>query len=92
MTDFEWPINNINVIVIIVLMFPFVIFRYQIPLGFDLETQVICETSYTSTLMENSRELRHTLSRNASVLGEAFGVEFSASIGFKKETETFTST
>ena len=41
--------------------------------------------------MENSEDLGHALSTHASVSGGAFGVEFSASTGFRKETEKFTS-
>ena len=39
--------------------------------------------------MENSKDLRKSLSTHASDSGGAFGVEFSASAGYQRETQSF---
>ena len=48
-----------------------------------------CITSFDSTLMENSKDLRKSLSTHTSGSGGAFGVEFSASAGYQRETQSF---
>lgn len=55
----------------------------------EIERAVSCITSFDSTLMENSKDLRKSLSTHASGSGGAFGVEFSASAGYQRETQSF---
>lgn len=49
---------------------------------------VACRTSFTSTTVESSRDLRSSLDVSAHVSGGGFGVSFSASTGYKKASST----
>ena len=55
----------------------------------EIERAKSCIISFDSTLMENSKDLRKSLSTHASASGGAFGVEFSASAGYQRETQSF---
>lgn len=62
------------------------------PLGFDVDRQYSCRTSFQSQVIQTSKQLRDFLSTKVSVGGGAFGVEFSASVGYEKETESLEQT
>ena len=49
---------------------------------------VSCVTSFTSRTVQNSFEFSESLSMSAEVSGGGWGVEFSASAGYKESTST----
>ena len=58
--------------------------RYSIPRGFIAISDVSCVTSFSSTIIQTSYELRKYLSHSASVSADSiFGLEFSASFAYK---------
>ncbi|XP_045192206.2 uncharacterized protein LOC123548751 [Mercenaria mercenaria] len=58
--------------------------RYSVPKGLVVVPDVSCVTSFTSDVIETSKELNRDLSTNAGVSGDGFGVAFSASAGYKQ--------
>lgn len=66
----------------------FSVFSYQVPFGFSVDRQISCRTSFQSQVIESSKQLRDALSTSVSASGGAFGVEFSASVGYSRETES----
>lgn len=58
--------------------------RYSIPKGFVVIPDVSCVTSFSSDVIQNVEELSRSLSLNAGVNGGGFGVQFSASAGYKQ--------
>lgn len=67
----------------------FIFARYHLPYGIAASVDESCHLSFTSTVLEGSEDLRTHLNTYASVSGGGWGVEFSASVEYDKETETF---
>lgn len=65
---------------------PLFAFRFSLPKGLTAAPDVACRTSFTSSTVENSHDLRKSLSASAHVSGGGWGVSFSASTEYKKSS------
>lgn len=65
--------------------------RYSVPDGVVAIPDVSCVTSFSSKTIQTSYELSNALSVSANVHGGGFGVQFSASAGYKESSSVISS-
>lgn len=58
--------------------------RYSVPRGLVVTPDVSCDVSFTSSVIKSTRAYESQLSVSAHISGGGFGVQFSASAGYKK--------
>lgn len=58
--------------------------RYSVPKGFVVIPDVACDVSFTSSVIKTMRSYERELSVSAHVSGGGWGVQFSASAGYKQ--------
>ena len=62
--------------------------RFSLPKGLIAAPDVACRTSFASSTVENSRDLRNSLDTSAHVSGGGWGVSFSASTEYKQASSS----
>eukprot|EP00794_Sanderia_malayensis_P019571 gene19571-21502_t len=65
--------------------------RFSIPKGLILAPDVSCVTSFTSQVIRETRQISQALSVSAQVSGGGWGVSFSASAEYKKQSSAMSS-
>ena len=65
--------------------------RYIIPKGMAIASDVSCMTAFSSKVIKSARELKKSLSVSAYVKASGWGVQFSASAGYKKASKEVSS-
>ena len=64
------------------------VLRFSLPKGLIAAPDVACRTSFASSTVENSRDLRKSLDTSAHVSGGSWGVSFSASTEYKQASSS----
>ena len=64
------------------------LFRFSLPKRLISAPDVACRTSFASSKVENSRDLRKSLDTSAHVSGGGWGVSFSASTEYKQASSS----